>query len=81
MSNEQDEKVKAYMAAHPELVAKIAEKHGVKVVEEEDEEEGLPEDYLTQTVEEEQPPKPTRKRRFGEGSNAEGPDEILYGER
>lgn len=107
MTNE-DDKVKAYMAAHPELVAKIAEKHGVEVVEETHEEdiywlmdslygkgsllmpmsepeqgvlyidnevsEVLPEDYLEQNVEEDESSKP---RRFGEGSTAEGPDEIV----
>lgn len=71
MTNE-DEKIKAYMAAHPELVSKIAEEHGVEEVEDEeieDEEEGLPPNYLEQTVEEEQSPK--KPRRFGENSIAE----------
>lgn len=63
MTNE-DDKVKAYMRAHPKLVARIAEKHGVEVVE-----EGLPGDYLEQTVEEEEEPK--KPKRFGEGSSAE----------
>ena len=64
----EDDKVKAYMAAHPELVAKIAEKHGVEVVE-----EGLDEGYLEQTVEEEVIEKP---KRFGHGSTAEGDNDT-----